>query len=260
MANRADPFYSAITRLKRAKEHILRLDKRTKRFFQTVSTTNIIEPDSDGVTELHKTKLSKSFPESCDVAATEAIQALRDTLDYTGAASAIAAGHTTPTSAKFPFGDTPSDVDTDIRRGGKQLPPEIQTLFRGFKPYNRGNEFLWPLNKLRNPATHRILVPIVTMAAGVRFQTPGIFSGGTSGGTLDWCSEWNSAKNEITFARVSKGAKFQHDAKLSVFISFNEPPPIRGKSAILVLNEIAAEVERVIKETKAECRRIGLIT
>jgi hypothetical protein len=170
MANRADPFYSATTRLKRAKEHILRLDKRTKRFFQTVATANIIAPDTDGITELHKVKLGKPLPESCDVAATEAIQALRDTLDYTGAASAIAAGHAAPTTAKFPFGDTPADVDSDMRRGGKQLPPEIQALFRGFKPYDGGNNFLWPLNKLRNPATNRILVPIVTIAAGIHFR------------------------------------------------------------------------------------------
>jgi hypothetical protein len=121
---RNDKFFSAKTRIKRAKEHILRLEKRIKRFLETVPYSSVIEPDSDGRTKLHKIKLGKPFPESIDVAATEAIQALRDVLDYCGSAAAMAAGVTNPTSAKFPFGDSPIDVDNDIKRGCRDLPPD----------------------------------------------------------------------------------------------------------------------------------------
>lgn len=259
MAKRTDPFYSATTRLKRAKAHILRLDKRTKRFLQTVPATNVIELDTGGVTQLHKVRLGKPFPKSCDVAATEAIQALRDTLDYIGAATAIAAGYPNPTCAKFPFGDTATDVDNDMRRGGKQLLPDIQALFRGFKPYQGGNDTLWSLNKLRNPATHRVLTPMVPTAVKVHFPTGAVLSGALAPGAVIWCSEWDGTKNEITFARVRQGVQFNHNAKLGVFISFNEPQAVRGRSAVAILNEIAAEVSRVLKDTQTECRRLRLI-
>src|SRR5262245_43085060 len=101
---RQNVFFSSKTRLKRANQHIRRLEKRIKRFFETVPHSTIIETDADGGGELHKIRFAKPFPESIDVAATEAAQALRDVLDYCGAAAASAAGVANPTSAKFPFG------------------------------------------------------------------------------------------------------------------------------------------------------------
>jgi hypothetical protein len=260
MAKRTDPFYSATVRLKKANALIARLDKRTKRFFQSVPGTNFVEPDTDGVTQLHKVKLGKPIPESCELAATEALQALRDTLDYVGAAATVASGCRTPTSAKFPFGPDAKAVERDMGRGGKQLPPQIQALFLGFKPYKGGNDPLWALNQMRNAATHRVLIPAVPTSVQVHFPTGAVLSGALVPGALSWCSEWDGTKNEITFARVRQGVRFDHDAKLGVFVSFDEPSIIRGRWAVAVLNEIAAEVGRVLTETKAECRRLGWIS
>jgi hypothetical protein len=247
-----DPFRSAKIRLRRANERISHLEKRIKRFLDTVGYASIVEPDADGVTQLHKIRFAKRLPEACELAATEAIQALRDTLDYAGAATVIAEGRE-PKQAKFPFGDTPADLDGDVKRKCHDLRPEIRTLFRGFNSYRRGNDPLWTLNKLRNPSTHRLLTVMSSTTAQIFFRHA------VMSGPVTICSIWDDLKNEIILARVGPGGHFQHDAQVGIYISFDEPEIVRQEPAVHVLKTIAGEVKRVLVATEAEARRIGLV-
>jgi hypothetical protein len=249
----ADPFKSPKTRLKRANEHIRRLEKRTNSFFKSVPYTAIVELDPDGVHRLHKIRFGKSLPSRCEIDAAEAIEALRSVLDQIGYATAVLAGQLGATATKFPFGDTETDVENDIKRGCKHLLPEFQALVRSFKPYCGGNDTLWSLNKLRNPGYHKALLALSVPVSQIHFRHAEIE------GPVQIMPVWDGDKNEITLARSEIGSQFKHDARVSVFISFGEPAPVRLQPAVGVLRTMAREVQRILLATKAEATRIRLI-
>jgi len=47
--------------------------------------------------------------------------------------------------------------ETSANGNCKDLPPEIITLFRGFKPYKGGNDLLWALNQIVRANKHAVL-------------------------------------------------------------------------------------------------------
>ncbi len=132
MAKR-DPFESPKRRLARAKQHVNHLEKRINTFFKKEPYARVVEKDADGVTDLHKIKFTKPLPDSCDLAATEALEALRATLDQIGYATASLAGKVDPKQTQFPIADDAAALDNVIaRKRCNDLPKEIVALFRSF--------------------------------------------------------------------------------------------------------------------------------
>jgi hypothetical protein len=115
MAISRDPFYSPKQRLSRANDHIRRLHKRIETFFKKAPYSRVIELDTDGVTQLHKFKFTKRLPDSCVLSATEALEALRSTLDQTGYAATVAAGKVSPKKTQFPIGDDAAGLENLVR-------------------------------------------------------------------------------------------------------------------------------------------------
>ena len=58
----SDPFQSSKLRLLNAKGHIFNLHKKIRAFIGTKPYAHVIEPDSDGVNQLHKIKFTKPIP------------------------------------------------------------------------------------------------------------------------------------------------------------------------------------------------------
>jgi hypothetical protein len=198
MASR-DPFHSPKARLKRANEHIERLHKRIERFIQKHPYKQVTEPDIDGVTQLYKFKFTRPLPESCTHSATE-LETLRSTLDQTGYAAAVVSGKILPKRTQFPIGDDATGLENLIRRNvSKDLPDEILTLFRSFKPYKGGNNAIWALNKLAN-AKHTSLIP-VGMVADAMIDVH-VWA---HNAILIENPVFDREKNEIVFARVGPG-------------------------------------------------------
>ncbi|MGA7384385.1 MAG: hypothetical protein WBW81_06755 [Methylocella sp.] len=247
-----DPFCSPKRRLARGDNHARKLKKRVATFLENIPYERVIEKDSDGF-ELHKLRMGKPVPDICTDYAAEALEALRSALDQTGYAAAVLAGITKPKNAKFPFGDTPADVENDIRRGCKDLPPDIVTLFRSFQPYKGGNDALWTLNKLRN-ATHTILVPIGTGGGGVTIHH-------LSGSNFEIpVPIWNSEKNEMIVARAFPDGRLNYNFDITIFIAFGDVDFTKDPISIACFFPMIAEVKRVLSATEAECRRLGFIT
>lgn len=209
--------------------------------------------DAEGFT-IHAFKFTRNIPHSWADAAVEAIEALRSALDQCGYAAAVLGGKPAPTQAYFPFGDSVTDLDANTKGRCKDLPPEIQTLFRSFESHQGGNYTLWALNKLCNANKHRLLIPV------------GIASGGTnikrlvgSGGFSIPAPVYDRIKNQIVILRAPPGANLEYDMQLSFVVEFDEFNGVKRGPAVGILNAIAGEADRVLRATEAECKRIGLL-
>ena len=251
-----DIFDSSKRRVARAKIHIHDLKGKVDPFLKDNPCSLVVEPDTDGINNLHKIKFNAVIPDSFGEIAADALENLRAALDQAGYAVAVAAGANDPRSAYFPIGDDATNLEGIIKGGCKQIPNEIVSLFRTFEPYQGWNELIWALNKANNINKHRLLVPACVSLAQMNFSIHG--SGGS--GCYIPPPAWDRGKNEIVFAIVATDVeKLQYDLKGTYCISFGEIEVLGGYPATDILNAMASEVESIVMATEAEARRIGLV-
>ncbi|MCB1475182.1 MAG: hypothetical protein H6883_10430 [Rhodobiaceae bacterium] len=252
-----DPFESAKKRLRRGNQHVARTKKRVEKFFRSNPYAKVVEIDADGVTQLHKIKLTKPFPESPTESALEALDALRSVLDQAGYAAAILSGKESPKKTHFPFADTKERLENIVAKQCRDLPQEIIELFRSFEPYRDGNQALWAMNKIRN-STHTALIPVGVAVDGLHMNS-GFMAAGESGSVAIHQPVWNSAKNEMIFASVGPNSSFEYDMNINFKVIFDDADIAPSQSAIRLLELAATEVAHILKATEAECYRIGLL-
>ncbi len=252
-----DLFDSPRRMLRRAKNHIEDLETRINVFAKEKPWTIVAEPEPDGVTHIWKLRFTKVISDDLPNIIFDAANNMRATLDQM--AFAIGQMHTRldkPKAAKFPFGLTESDMLNNLAGGCKDLPSEIQDLFRGFKPYKGGNNSLWAMNELCNTPKHQILYPVI-IGAGTIFINYSPLLHGRRGAKFPI---WDREKNELKFARIGPRGETEEYLNTSFAIVLDDVDEvIRNQQPVGVLNGLACEVERVLAATEAECRRIGLI-
>jgi len=253
-----DPFYSAKLRTARAEEHLDDLESKIDSFFGEKPYTQAVDPDPDGIHEIYKVKLTKQFPFRWRLLATEIVEHLRASLDHaTWATAYLKTGDPNIEQAAFPFAKTADDLDNSMRRRSKNIPTEIQALLRTFQPYKGGNNDLYDLNDLCNLSKHALIAFVACTA----------HTGEISGAGSEWDEPvgyynppvWDRAKNEIPYARVKRGARFDHKLKLRVYVSLDHRELTSADPATAVLDAFLREVQRVIGAIEAESRTIGLI-
>ena len=256
MSKAPDLLESPKRRLKRAKQKIRRLEKRIDRFFKSKLGRRVTEVDSRGVTT-HAFNFDRKIPDGCADAAVEAIEAMRSALDQCGYAVAVKAGITEPKNAYFPFADNPTDLNANVKSRCKDLPPEISALFRSFDSHEGGNYPLWALNELCNANKHRLLMPVGITGGGVGVNHMMLRSSDTGAIKIP-VPTFDREKNQIVIGTAGPGAHLEYDVSLSFYVAFDEFNGVKGGPAVGILDRIAQEVDRVIKSTETECRKMGL--
>jgi hypothetical protein len=253
-----DPLESAKLRIGRADSLLNQFVAELELFFDKNPPRHAPKLNPEKTHVIHKLMIPERFPVGWNILATEIIEHLRASLDHaTFATFRLSTGKMDSNFAAFPFGKTATDLDNSVRGRCKDCPKEIQTLLRGFNAYQGGNDLLYTLNDLANDSKHG-LVPFVggavlggeiastaaNLANGVEFYDPFI---------------WDSLKNEIIYARVKAGTDFEHKGKVKVSISIPNTEQLPGGGATGVLDQMGAEVARVVDDIEGKCRDIGLI-
>ncbi len=272
----SNPFASPRLTILRAQHHIDDFNARINEFVNSQPWSYVIEKDSKGSQVLHKIKFARRLPPNLPCILFDASNNLRATLDQAGYASAVASGKVDPKQTKFPFGDDPVGLDNVIRRNGsKDLPPEILTLFRGFKPYKGGNDTLWALNKLCNTKKHCALMPFnigqaalaLTQSAGpTRSFGPGFMAisgsetiSGYIGAMGVTNRDWDPDKYEITLARTVANTSPNYRANVALNVAIEGIETQSRKPAVGVLRDMMRVVDCILSATEAECRRLGFL-
>lgn len=252
-----DIFHSAKLRVMNAKSHIHNLQAEIKFFFDTKPYTNVIEPDADGINQVHKIMFTQPIPDEFATLAADAVDNLRSVLDQAWYAIAIRTRAIQPRGeAYFPFADNAAKFDTMLRRGFNKFPQEIVGLVRAFQPYKGGNNLLWALNRICAANKHRMLAPTAFTVGNVIFPKGFVFKGpGTFG------ISWDREKQELIYAKVGPRGDLQINSEMyfSFDIAFDEVEIVKGQPAVTILRQLATIVERILMGLEAETRRLGYI-
>jgi hypothetical protein len=253
---RADPFESPRRKLARAKEHIVDLEKKANAFFSSHQYTKVTEPDPTGQYKLYKIRFNRPLPGNLADIAADAAQNLRDVLDHSGYAAAVASGRSKPLNAYFPFAGSADDLDNAIRGRCKDIPGDIAALFRTFRPYKGGNNLLWALNRIAVTNKHMLLAP---MAVSADMYFDDVIVRGSPSGLPTMIGEppvWDRTKNDIMFLRLPSDANLKGNFRVSIFVVFHEVEIVGGQPVVGILNALAREVERILVTVEAETRRL----
>lgn len=249
-----DHFESPKSLVSHAREEITNLDARLAEFFGKHPYARIIDIDRDTGEKVHKFRLTAKLPGKVSNIVKDIAGNLRDALDHAVYGCAVSLYGGEPSDTGFPFAKDAAGVDGELK--GKRLrgnPPEIRSFLAAFNPYPGGNDLLWGLNQIRNPNTHRIIVPVGTAVVSNSSEMRNL-QGGTS--LKFGYSHWDPAKNEVEFLRASPDWTFQYKVQIAFDVTFEGTLLLSGKPLVPTLIAIADEVERVCGFIEAETARI----
>jgi hypothetical protein len=274
----ADPFASPKLSLYRAQHHINDLKLQIANFTDEKPWSYVVEKDSETGQYVHKVVFTRRMPINLPSILFDAVSNLRAALDQCAYATAIAA-NTPLNHIKFPFASDQSHWVNSVAGGCKDLPAEIQALFRRCNAYKGGNNALWALNQMCNTQKHFALIPFELGSAMIAIgkeepiketinPEPGIakrfkikatvtFAGGAMARSNP---SWDSIKNEIVLLKSADGGVgLNHQPTVTINIAIDGIDILSRKPAIAVLNAIGDEVRSISMATEAECRRVGFI-
>lgn len=251
-----DPFQSSYRRISRATKHMHELDKKIHKFFKKKPYEEVIEDDKSGKTKLYKIKLTKQIPSGFTDLAVEAIEGLRSALDHATYATAILSGKSDPRHTYFPISESETELDNVIKGRCKDVPLDIITVCRSFKPYKGGNTAVFVLNQLCNINKHRLIHPIGMAHAETKIQQMHI----TTGDFAFFINDWNREKNELLFARTAPNSKLQYCIKFSFSIVFGAPDAMGDQPVIPVLRRIADEVKLIVTTIESVAKQNRMIS
>jgi hypothetical protein len=241
-----DPFESSKHSIAWAKDHLIEL-KREMDAFNKDAYAQVVEPDTDGVHEIHKLKLVKTMPRSIAGHTRDIINNLRSALDQ--AMFALVGKF-----QYFPIRDSEPEFDKAINRLPKEVPKEIRDLISKFEPYKGGDNLIWALNKLSNTNKHGTISPMAVVTQGMSFT-----SVSTAGNASFHVPYWDRAKNEMTLARNVRGSEFNMNIQVILFIAIYDVEFVDREAVLAVLNEFVGKVESIVMGIEAESKRIGLL-
>jgi len=250
-------FDSGRQKIARAKRHAVELDAFEQEFLRNECSGVVVEVDPATGDKIQKLKFTGPIPLEASSIVSDAANNLRDALDHACNAVAVASGKSDPRYAVFPFAGSSADLENAIRGRSKDLPDEILSLIRTFKPYKGGNEILVALNSVANANKHGMLRPMARSTGVVNMQIERV-SGGHFG-IPPGAFRWDSDKNEIIIARYGRDVKVDYNFQVQVFVAFDEATLKYGDPAVVILGGFAAEVTRIIDAIEAESKRIGFI-
>lgn len=247
-----DPFLSPKRSIRHALEEIDEAESRAIAYFQA-GIARLVEADPKSGENVHKFRLTGQFPDKIEMILKDAVGALRDALDHAvySATKVLSGGD--PKRTGFPFARDAAGVNGQLN--GRSLggnAPELRPFLAALQPHEGGNALLWGLNSIRNPGTHRFVVPIgsAVMMGGLTIRS-GLIRGGSIG-----YSRWDTAKQEVEFMRLSPDSRVDYQVRPAFNVAFEGSHALSGQPAFGTLREIAAEVERVVLAIEAETARI----
>jgi len=250
-----DIFQSSNLRLLNANGHINNLHKKIKAFIDTKPYNHIIEPDSEGINQLHKIKFTEPLPDEFATIAADAVDNLRSALDQIWYAIAIVSEAIKPSrEANFPFADNLTKFERILIKGCKNFPKDILAHLRSFQPYKGGNDLLWALNRICAANKHRMLAPIGILVGGIQINK--MTFRGTGGIPFP---TWDRTKHEIIYAIVGPNGNIEYDINIIFDIAFNEVEIVSGQPVIAVLRNLATIVKNIIINLETEIMRLGYV-
>ena len=254
----ADHFASPKQLISHARDEIKAAADLVAEYARSQRGTRVVHDDPVARQKIHCVRIAgPAIPPKLTNIVKDAAGNLRDALDHAVYSAAVVIVGGEPKDTGFPFAKDAAGVQGEL--GSPRLagnPPEIRPCLEGFQPYKGGNDALWAMNQIRNPNTHRFIVPV---ASAAMTRNIGISEAMFTGTSEFGYSRWDAAKNEVEFMRVSRDSYIDYQVRIAIGVTFEGIEAVAGKLLIPTLNLMASETERVVLAVEAECRRLGFI-
>jgi hypothetical protein len=192
------------------------------------------------------------MPDSFANLTADAVHNLRSALDNAGYGLAISSGKTNPEHTAFPFSGSEAEFNHALKGRSKDIPEEIRALFRTYKPYRGGNDFLWALNAVDITDKHKLLNIAIASVLGNISGTGAVVR-------IPINPVWDGIKQEIELLVCAAGHAIKYHAEFSMYIAFDEIAVVGGESVLEVLGYFVDIVEHILAAIEVEARRIGLV-
>lgn len=248
-----DHFDSPKQLIGHAREHIDRLEGEVKTFFDRKPYARVVDFDHETRQHIFKIRITAKLPSKIRLVFKDATTNLRDALDHAVYASAVALGIEGPEKTGFPFANDAAHLQGELGTWKfSHVPQDIHPLLMSFQPYPGGNDLLIGLNRMRNPNTHRIIVPVGFASLGISGE---IESAMLMGGALGY-SKWDPTKNEVEYMRLGLGSNFNGNMQFAFDVTFGDVEVVGGKPVVSTLRAIETEVNRIVLGIEAETARL----
>jgi hypothetical protein len=240
-----------------ARDEINETEGMVGAFIASQQYARVIYVDSNTGEQIHRVRVTgPALPPKVTNIVKDAAGNLRDALDHAAYSAAIVINGGEPRDTGFPFAKDAAGVEGEL--ASKRLrgnPSEIRPILAGFNPHEGGNETLWTMNQIRNPSTHRFIVPVgsAAMSTGI-----GISSGTINSGSFGY-SFWDATANEVEYLRIGAGSHLNYQVHVTLQVTFEGVNAVTGKLLIPTLRLMATETERVVTEIEAAAQRIGRV-
>ena len=205
--------------------------------------------------DIYKVRLTAKLPGKLSAVIKDATGNLRDALDHSVFASAVAlTGDRGIENTGFPFGNTAAHVQERLKsRALRGNPEALRPFLASFNPHEAGDHILWAMNQLRNPSTHRIVVPVGMNVGGGTFKTE--FLAMVGGGSFGY-SRWDPEKLELEYMRLGRGSVANYQVQFSLGVVFGDVRAVQGLDVFSVLAAMAGRVTEVVSAIKDETARL----
>lgn len=248
-----DPFESPKLLLARAKENAADFKARLEAFGKTNPWEIVSDPDLKTGEQIIKARLTNPLPANLRAVFSDAVNNLRHALDQAvnSAAIEIRGGQA---NCYFPFGRDAADFATIYAsKRYKTVPVELRAFLDNLKPYSGGDELLCGLNRITGPNKHQAMLTIELSAPG--FGMTGVFSGtGAFGGSF--ISKWDSAKNELSLARIGAGSQMKMNFQIGMNILLGGRNAMSGQPALGMLDALSSKAKGIVLGLEAEVRKV----
>ncbi len=158
------------SKIKRAKKHVLDLERQLRAFLCTNPYKVGTKRDAESRKLIYYVVSVEPIPECVPLIAGDAIQNLMSALDHL--AYQIVCSDTgnkppNPNWIYFPIADDPTKYEAKKRGKIEGARQETFDAIDALKPYKGGNDLLWALYRLNNIEKHRLLLTVGSQAAGI---------------------------------------------------------------------------------------------
>lgn len=261
-----------------AKSDINKFDREVREFFR-LQSEEIVTYDNIVGNQVWAFKFPKP-PLRFNVQLGQILHALRSSLDNLAAALAIANNKST-SGVYFPIARSEDAYKSDrrIRDKVKKLPASAIPIIDGLKPYKGGNDLLWLLHDSNRDDKHPSLG---VLAVGSMVKVAKVYClngdllrlGPQSGGeflvkdpngrgmiqtNLDrrphlgkvgdvYCLDirCDGPREQVEFAETAPGAQMTAELDATLSITFTQIEGLKGKQAVVVLNEMCDMVQDIL--------------
>jgi len=228
-------------KVKRANQHIDELNNALVAFVQTDFYSLRVDEDTDTGNHVLKFEMTKPVPNEIPLIIGDAVHNLRAGLDLLACEIVSLSGGTPSKWTSFPIRETRQDVETSLNREIKIAGSDIVNIILNvIKPYRGGNDAIYALHSLDIIDKHRLLIPMITVAA---LNHVNIKAGST---TFTDCTFGVGAGGVLNILGMPSKFEIEGTAQPSFNVLFDKDQVFKGKPVIPTLKQLSESVSGII--------------